>query len=250
MPRQSVTRWIVRVLVGVVLTVLAVSLVLLLVLRTSWGRDYVRSIAEARASAAIGADVSLGRLSGSLLFDAVVDDVRIERDGRRLASVNSVRASYDPWDLLRGRIEIASVILDGPNIRAAALAGLGGAGQDPAGGPGRRSLRRVLIEELQVRSGRVTVGSQPAEVGGFRVPDVIRALDARLRLDIGAEGTTVEVDRLSFVGEAPSITLRNLSGTVVIARGDLVLRDISVQLAESSFEFGGTIANFRRLGQS
>jgi hypothetical protein len=56
------------------------------------------------------------------------------------------------------------------------------------------------------------------------------------------------VDRLSFVGEAPAVVLKQLSGSVSIAGGDLVLEDIRVQLAESSFAFGGTIENFRRLG--
>jgi hypothetical protein len=72
-------------------------------------------------------------------------------------------------------------------------------------------------------------------------------LQARLRLHSGSDETSVDVEKLSCVGVSPAVTLKQLSGSVSIEDGNLILRDITVQRGESSFVFGVTN---RRLPES
>jgi uncharacterized protein involved in outer membrane biogenesis len=235
-------RLAIRIVLFVATGVVAVAAAAVILLQTPWARDYLRHLAERRASQALGADVTIGELGGSLLFGATVDDLTIVRRGRPLLAVDRVRVDYDPSDLLRGRFDFQRIALERPVVQARALGAIGGLGGDRSGGG-----RTVRIGEVVVKDGRVVIGSDPAEAGGFRVPDVIRDLDADLSVRTGGGSTRIGIDRLSFKGEAPAVTLRNLSGTVTVAHGDLRLDDIQVQLAESSFAFGGTIENIGSL---
>ena len=244
---MSPRRRAVQVLLILATALVALVAVALILLQSPWGREYVRDLAERRAEAALDADVTIGRLGGSLLFGATIDDFAIARNGERLVVIDRVSVDYDVFDLMAGRLDLQQVELVQPVIQADAIrmfTRLGGRGD------GQGSQRTFSIGEIVIRNARMIIGEQPAEVGGFRVPDVIRDLDASVALRIGPDGTRVAVDRLSFTGEAPELTLQSMTGTIVIHDGDLALEDISVQLGESSFEFGGTIENFGKLGAS
>jgi len=228
---------------------LAGSLVVLvlaawLALQTSWGMNYVRRIAERQASSALGAQVAIGALRGSLFYGATIDRLAITDDGEELASAALVSARYDLFDLVRGTFALDEIVVDGPVIHAKALDLLGREEpEDP-----QPTDRAFSIERIVIKNGQVVFGPEPSEAGGFEIPDVLRDVQADLSVQIEPEATRVAVDHLSFVGEAPDVSLRSLSGVVAIEGNDLVLEDIFVQLAESSMKLNGTIANFRNLG--
>jgi hypothetical protein len=234
-----------RVLQAVLFTLTAIVGVIaatLIALQTPWARDSLRQLAERRAETALNADVAIGELTGTLLFGVTVNGLTIERDGTRVVAIEQVTADYDVFDFIQGQWELSRLVLVHPILRPGAFK-LGGNRTR-----GSVSRPRFSIGEVIVRDGRVMIGDEPEEVSGFRVPDLIRDLDAGVSLRIGPEGAMLAIDRLSFVGQAPAVTLRQLSGTITMGEDDLVLDDIKVQLAESSFEFGGTIENFRSLG--
>jgi hypothetical protein len=235
---------IVRVLLIVVIAIVAVVGLALLALRTPWAREHLRTMAEQRAESFLKADVHIGALRGSLLSGAIIDHLVIERDGQPIVTADSIAVDYDPFQLIEGDLTFQRIAVEEPVIHATRVGSLLPQRSEPrtSGGP---SLR---FDEIVVTDGRVVIGSAPTEVDGVRVPDVLRALQARLSLEVDPGRTAVVIERLSFVGEAPAVTLKQLTGTVRIVQDDLVLEEIDVQLAESSFQFGGTIENFRTLG--
>lgn len=232
---------VVLVIIGGVVILLAGAL---LALQTDWGRNQVRSIAERQASSALGAQVTIARLEGSLLYGASIDRIAVTDEGREIMSAERVSARYDLMDLLRGRFALDEIVLDGPVVYADALSLLGR--EEPADPPPTR--QPFSIARLVITNGLVIVGEQPSEVGGVEIPDVLRDVQADLSVTIGAEDLNIAVAHLSFVGEAPDVTLRELSGTVSVEDDDLRLEDVAVQLAESSMTVSGTIDNFRSFG--
>jgi hypothetical protein len=178
------------------------------------------------------------------LSRAIVDRLVIERDGQPIVAADRISVDYDPLQLIGGDFTFDRIAVEQPVIHATRLGSL----LPQRGEPRASGGRRLRFDEIVVNDGRVVIGSAPKEVDGFRVPDVLRALQARLSLEVDPGRTAVVIERVSFVGEAPAVTLKQLTGTVRIVRDDLVLEEIDVQLAESSFQFGGTIENFRTLG--
>jgi autotransporter translocation and assembly factor TamB len=227
--------------IAVVIAVMAVGVSLLL--WSPWGRGYLRDLAERQAEAFLNADVEIGGLDGSLLFGATLHDLVIARDDRRLLAIDRVRVDYSITGLLAGQLGFPLISLDHLVMRAEAIPALLPERKPGAGGGRSFTLDRVLIDQ-----GEITIGPTPAQVGGFRVPDVIRDLNAELSVNAGPDRTVVDVKRLSFVGEAPAVTIKRFSGAVTLADGDLVLDRVNVQLAESSLTFSARIDNFRKLG--
>lgn len=237
----------IRRLLGIALAIVVIGVVLiaagaLLFLQTEWGRNRIRIIAERQASRALGAQVTMSRLQGSFIYGTTIDELSVTDEGQDIITVGQASANYDIFDLLLGTFALDEIVLDRPVIHAQAIGLLGREADEPA-----TAYPVLSIGTLIIRDGQVIVGDEPADVGGFQVPDVIRDLNAEFSVDMQPQLTEVTIKRLSFVGEAPAITLQQLSGTVKVDTGDLVLENLAVQLAQSSMELNGTIANFRNL---
>jgi autotransporter translocation and assembly factor TamB len=229
------------IVIAIVVAVIAAAVSLLL--WSPWGRNYLRDLAEQRAESFLNADVEIGQLGGSLLYGATLDDLVVEQDGRRLLSVDRATVDYSLFQLLSGQLAFPLISLDHLVLRADAVPVL-----MPERKPSAGSGRSFTLDRIVVDRGEILIGSTPAQVGGFRVPDAIQELDAELRVEVAPDRTVVNVKRLSFVGESPSVTVTRFAGTVTIADADLVLERVHVQLAESSLTFSARIDNFRKLG--
>jgi autotransporter translocation and assembly factor TamB len=229
--------------IAIVVAVIAVAVSLLL--WTPWGRGYLRDLAERQAESFLHADVEIGALDGSLLHGATLHDLVIARDDRQLLSVDRVRVDYSITELLSGQLHFPLISLEHLMLRAEAIPALLPERKPSPGGGRSFSLDRVLIEW-----GEIVIGAAPAQVGGFRVPDVIHALNAELSVEATPNRTVVDVKRLSFVGESPPVTVKRFAGAVTIADGDLALEHVTVQLVESSVTFSARIDNFRQLGRN
>jgi hypothetical protein len=232
-----------RALLALAIVVAALAVAVSLLLWSPWGRSYLRDLAERQAKSFLDADVEIGRLDGSLLFGATLHDLVVSRNERRLLSVDRVRVDYAITELLAGRLDIPLISVEQLVLRAAAIPAL-----LPERKPGARGGRSFTLERVRVERGEILIGLEPAQVGGFRVPDAIHDLDAELRVAVAPDRTVVDIRHLSFVGESPPVTVNRFSGAVTIADGDLVLDHVNVQLAESSLTFSARIDNFRKLG--
>ena len=87
-------------------------------LRTPWGLERTRRLMESRAAGLFDGDLRVGRLSGSVFGDLVMNDVTILRAGEALIRADSIRVRYRPLDLIRGRFVVDEVVLTRPVIRA------------------------------------------------------------------------------------------------------------------------------------
>ena len=85
--------------------------------QSSRGRDLIRRVVEAQLSRSVTGTFHLGRLSGTFITDLSVDSIEIRDDGDSLfAASGPIRVTFDPRDLMDGRLIIRSVELRRPRV--------------------------------------------------------------------------------------------------------------------------------------
>ena len=260
-----------RILAYIVLGLAGILLVGLLLLQTSWARSNLRQIAEARAEAALGAEVSIGVLGGTLLSDATLRDVAISHDARPILTAPLVEVDYSLLDLLTGDLDLASVSLRDAVIHiwraeegALNVAALGAAGHapEPTGGEAvsprgeglagtdtavpvsRASGRGWSIDEIAIRNGTVVIGDDVVTADALNAPERLINLDADLSIRSRPEGgILLGIDALGFQTVAPAIQVAAAKGEVVIASRTLAFDALAVRTSFGTITIQGAIRN-------
>lgn len=106
-----------RLLLLGALTVIALSLVVVVLTNTSWGNERVRRILVDQANSRLTGRLDVGRLRGNLLSSATLTDVRIVDSMRQpLFTAKRIHVRYDLWAVLHRRIVLKSAVLDTPFV--------------------------------------------------------------------------------------------------------------------------------------
>lgn len=115
-------RWSRRALFGLS-GVLLLALAALALLQTTpvatWLGRRLAGLAPLTAETRLG----IGRVSGSWISGLALHDVLLERNGRRLAAIRTVRVAYNPLDLLGAERRLAGLTVEGARIHARREAG-------------------------------------------------------------------------------------------------------------------------------
>ncbi len=166
-----------EVLIGIPLAVLGVALFVVTALgvtltRTEWGRAQVRNFALQRLNTSIRGEVQIDHvLEGDLLRRVGLVGIRIyEPDGELFAAADTLIVDYRWWDVLFGNVVFPKVTIVGPQVRLSLTSdgrwnaielfrGAGGArsGIDPDLAEPSVGGRRIVLRELSIRSGDVTL---------------------------------------------------------------------------------------------
>lgn len=81
------------------------------------GRDLIRRVVQAQLSRSVQGTFHLGTLSGSFITDLTVDSIEIRDETDSLfAATGPIRVTFDPRDLMDGRLIIRTVELTRPNV--------------------------------------------------------------------------------------------------------------------------------------
>ena len=133
------------------------------------GRDFIRRVVQAQLARSVKGTFHLGTLSGSFITDLTVDSIEIRDEGDSLfAAAGPIRVTFDPRDLMDGRLIIRSVEIARP--RVAMRREMNGAWNTeriwpkpeiPRRLPGRASFASVLVlEQVKVTEGEYSA-TQP-----------------------------------------------------------------------------------------
>jgi autotransporter translocation and assembly factor TamB len=183
-------------------------------------RRWVRAQVVAALGDALGAEIRVGTIGGTLGRTLVIEDLRIRHAGRTIARAARLDVRYTPLALLRRRLLLRRVIVTAPRVRAV---------REPDGWrlpeprertpDGRFTLE---IARLLVHDGRVAVARADVEPRRrFALAGV--EIDARIRARAGE--TVLEV-------AAVRATPRGVALSPVTARGRL-------RYLETVLELGG-----------
>jgi translocation and assembly module TamB len=163
------------------------------------------------APLAPGARLEIGRVSGSWVGGLTLHDVVLERGGRRLAALRTVRVSYDPRGLLSADRRLSLLLVEGARIHTRRQGGTWDITQafrtsaDTTGGGGTFAVDRVVLRDIGV----------VAELTPDSIARVER-LEMRARDLVLAEQATVAIDSLTARLSPPTDSLIWLS---LAARG-------------------------------
>jgi translocation and assembly module TamB len=118
-------RTAIRIALIVIAVVLgAVFLGVMTLTNTNWGRERVRRLTLGALAGSVHGIVHIGAIRGNLLEGLVLEDFVItDSAGRPFVSVQRARAQYRILDLLRKRIDLASLALEQPVIVLSKLPG-------------------------------------------------------------------------------------------------------------------------------
>jgi autotransporter translocation and assembly factor TamB len=186
-------RWLLRIAV----VLLALAVLVVVAVRTAPVRDALRRQAVAALADAIGAEVRIRGLRGSVFRSLVLEDVAVIVDGRTIVRAPRITLAYHLLPLVRGELRIARIAADAPRIRLVRTAhGWVLPVPPPSSTSSGSSSLRVLLDEIRIRDGRVE-GALLDATPPRRFAATALALDASARLADG--GQRLDVTSLALV---------------------------------------------------
>jgi TamB, inner membrane protein subunit of TAM complex len=228
-----------------------VILVLILVgaalatLQTGWAKNQIRQLIVRQANQFLTARLEIGALGGSIFRGIQLGDIRLSKDGQPLISIDNVTLAYSLRELLQPGVVIKRVSVVRPRI--AATRGADGrwdlatlvkreAREEERTGPGRP----IEIVSIVVQDATVTL-SEDVAFGAAHIPTRYEQLDATLSFKYVPVRWALNLERVSFRGSSPDLTMTRLSGGLENGPAGLGFNALSVVTPRSTFTLTGRI---------
>jgi hypothetical protein len=220
--------------------------------RTDAGRSGLRNQLEAQFDARFAGTLDIGHLRGDLINSVYASDVKLHTpDGTVVATVDSVVARPQWWNLLGGTVSLRRLSLIQPQFDlrrdTSGLWNVQTALQRIQSGSGD-GLDWTLVD-IAIRNGTVTTqndGSAPVSAQRGWVFDYSNAQMRDVSLDASVEWTASErqigLQRLSAALDEPSLALIDASGQLVFDDGTWTLPGIAVETDRSRLRVSGEYA--------
>ncbi|MFH2055838.1 MAG: translocation/assembly module TamB domain-containing protein [bacterium] len=220
-------------IIMVLLFVALVALTLYLVTQTNLLHRIAERLLVTYVESRYDLNVSFGSIGGSLWHDVTIEDVRLDFElaphRYRLARIGRLRAYYDLRELLAGRWQVDSLIIESPVVVLRAdttgkllLPKLGAEG----GGDGVQRSLNILIHKFRVDNGRFQ---------WFRIPEPL-LLDS-IYLDAGvllaADTIDAQVESLALRYPKKDFSLAYLQANVLVQPGLIAGDSMTIRTGES-----------------
>lgn len=219
----------------------------LIVSQTPWFRDWLRKYVVRQAGQYVNGTVSIGSLGGNLFYGVQLGDVAIEVDGEHVVTLKSVEVKYSVSELLSQGATVRAIRLEEPFILARRDArgwNLARLPKEQAQEADREGPGRPLsLPSIEIVNGRAVVDDRvPSST--YRIPSRIDGLNVKAGFEYAPVHYSVTLDRLSFHGKAPDLTVQNLAGRIATREDDLHVEKLLLQTAQSSLTIDGVVRNY------
>ncbi len=188
---RRVLRIALRIAGAVVALALVAALAGVVLLQTDWGRSIVKDRVEAALNAILRGRVTIGRIEGGLLAHVVARDVVVrDPSGREALRANRIEARYALLPLLRSKVEISDVELegvtidvrrDGGELNLAAI--LPPPAETRAPSPWTIDVGHAVVRDAAVT---VTLDGRPRRVDGITIDAKIAQREGRLSVALAS----------------------------------------------------------------
>ncbi len=195
-----------RALLVVLTLIVTCVLAAVVVLRSDWLRDRLRRLAMSQAETYLTGELAIGRLSGSLFHDVVLDDVTLTQTDGVVMHAARVSVKYDWRVLVQRHLVLDDLLVEQPSLRLA---------EGPAGWNVGHLLRKrdstgtplaLLIDRLRLVNGDVDIVPAAGEARH------LRAVNADARLVRTSDRFIAQLTNVSLHDDASGYDVRQLAG--------------------------------------
>jgi autotransporter translocation and assembly factor TamB len=236
----QVVAFVGTILVGVV----AVSLI---VSQTPWFRDWLRRYIVRESKQYLNGELSIGGLSGNLLFGVNLSDVAVDISGERVVAVKGLQVDYSVLELISHGIVLDDIKLVQPQLRLERdehgwnIARLVREQRKEAErkGPGRP----VSLDSIEVSDATVTI-RDGVGTSGITLPDRIDDLDVKASFKYAPVHYSIDIDHISFRGGSPHVDLRELRGGIAVRDDNVYVENLVLKTGASSVTVQGVVEQY------
>jgi autotransporter translocation and assembly factor TamB len=219
----------------------------LIVSQTPWFRDWLRRFVVREAKQYVNGDVSIGSLGGDLFYGVQLGDVAIDVNGEHILTIKHLEIKYSISELVSQGMTVRQIRLDEPFVlarhdaRGWNLSTLIKRQQQEANRQGPRAP--ISLPDIEIVNGRAAVDDR-APSPSFRIPSRIEALNVTAGFAYAPVHYSLTLNRLSFIGKAPDLTVTKLAGGLATRDDDLNVQKLFLQTPESAVTIDGVIHNY------
>jgi hypothetical protein len=243
-----IARRIAVVFVFLVALVLVLAAVLLLTIETPWGKRQIRRFIVAQASDYLTAQLEIGEVTGSLVRNVGLKDIRLTKDGQAIVAIDEVSLRYSIRELLQPGVVVRSLRLVRPRVVAARqadgrwnLAALVKQQARDRRDRGRTGPARPLeISQVTVVDGDVAL-MDPLAFGAARVPARYERLNADFSFSYKPVTWTIDFRNVSWSGGASDLTVKQLTGQLSSGATAWGFDDLLVETPRSQYTLDGRV---------
>ena len=227
-------------LVGIIALALIVS-------QTSWFRDWLRKYVVRQASQYVNGTVSIGTLGGNLFYGIELGEVSIDVNGEHILTLKQVELKYSVAELISQGVTVQQIRVNQPFVllRHDAsgwnLARLVKRQEQEANRQGPR--KPLTLPDIQIVDGRVAIDDR-APSARFRLPSRIDGLNVKASFAYAPVHYSVTLERFTFSGKAPDLTIKQLTGALATREDDLNVNKLFLETPESAVSIDGVIHDY------
>ena len=216
---------------------LLMTLVVILVIRSEWGRGEVRGLIESQANKFLDGTFRVGRVTGSLIRGVTLSDVVFEHGGKPVFSARQIDLEYSAWSLARGGRQISFLRLTDFVVEIEESKGRWswsdwGKPRPPSGPSAPFDLAKIALVNGRVLS--------HASESVWRLPPELNRVNGDLHVRIGGP-TEVTLSRLSFATPDDVFEARSATGVLTFDRDNTVLTNLRIDTPGGAVDVNGTV---------
>ena len=228
------------------LTVGIVALALI-VSQTPWFKDWLRRYVVRESKQYVNGDLTIGGLGGNLLFGIDLTDVAIDVSGERVVAVKALQVDYSVFELISKGIVLSEIRIDRPVLRVERdaqgwnLARLVKRQEKEADreGPGRP----ISLPSIAISDAVVTIDDRTANPT-VTLPRRVEGLDLNAGFEYAPVHYTLTLERFTFQGTSPQLSLETMSGTLSVRDDNLYVQGLRLKTAETALGIDGVIEKY------
>ena len=219
----------------------------LIVSQTPWFRDWLRQYIVRESKQYLNGELSIGGLSGNLLFGVGLSDVAVDLSGQRVVAVKALQVDYSVFRILSNGIVIDDVKLTAPAIhieRDASGWNLGRLVRKQAQEANRKGPGRpISFPSIEVSDGTIAIDDRIGSAS-YRLPSHVDGLHIKGSFLYEPVHFSVTLEDVRFQGTSPDLTLQHLAGGLSVRDDNLYLEQVRIRTAESNVAVGGVIERY------
>ncbi len=219
----------------------------LIVSQTPWFRDWLRRFVVREAKQYLNGELSIGSLGGDLFYGIQLGDVAIDVNGEHIVTLKKLEIKYSIAELLSQGMTVRQIRLEQPFVllrhdaNGWNIANLIKRQEQEADreGPGRP----ISVPDIEIADGRAIIEDK-APADAYKLPGLVHALNVKAGFEYAPVHYSLTLERLSFDGKAPELTVTQLGGRIGTRDDNLNVEKLFLQTAQSSVTIDGVIQNY------